>query len=324
MSWDEVFAFSREHQYGALGVHDGVPFGVSPAAVRAKAEREGWPWPHRGAVLLPGADPTAFRTRVSAALRSIGAPVWAGRRTAAYLHGMVDRPPSQLELVIPHDRRAAHRLDPKPWRSRNIYPFMVTEVDGLSVTTQARTIVDAAGILGVTPLHDLAIDAVRLRPPLFGEIRELVDWLRDRGHRVHRGHRLDVVLARLDRERPESALELRTRSLLRNRGFAPHPRPFPFRCPDGVVIHLDIAIPWAWFAIECDGYGFHSSRKAFRTDRVRWSQAQRGGWRLTWVDRDRLDNDPGSIIAEVSEALAGADPARPPPPELDCSCRHCH
>ncbi len=322
MSWDEVFAFARE-RFGALGIHDGERFGVSADALRSRAEREGWPRPYRKAVLLPGADPTEFRTRVSAALRSIGGEVWAGRRTAAYLLGMIDRPPPRLELVVPHGRRATHRLDPKPWRTRNIYPFMVTEVDGLRATTAARTIMDAAAVLGVTPLQDLVIDGMRARPTLVKETRELVDWMRDRGHRVEYVRRLEIVLTRLERERPESALDRRTRQLLTPHGFDLHPRPFPFRCPDGVVIHLDIAIPWAWCAIECDGYGSHSGRRAFRTDRVRWSQAQRGGWRVTWVDTARLENDPDSIIEEVQEVLAEADPDRPPPQQAECRCPIC-
>ena len=323
MAWDEVFAFAQREQHGALGIRDGEPFGVSAAALRTKADREGWPRPCRGAVLLPGADPDAVRTRVAAALRSIGGEVWAGRRTAAYLHGMTDRAPRQLELVVPHGRRATHRWDPRPWRSRTVYPFMVTEVDGLALTTPARTIIDCAAVLGVGPLQDLAIDAARQRPDLLREVRELADWLRERGHRVPQGRRLDRILARLDHERPESGLELRTRRLLRPHGFPLQPRPFPFRCPDGVVIHLDVAIPWAWFALECDGFAFHNSREAFGIDRLRWSQAQRGGWRISWVDHRRLQDDPDSIIEEVREVLATADPDRPPPPEAECACPLC-
>lgn len=124
-------------------------------------------------------------------------------------------------------------------------------------------------------------------------------------------------------ERPESALDRATRQLLRPYASDLYPRPFPFRCPDGVVIHLDIAIRWAWFALECDGFAYHSSRDAFRRDRLRWSQAQRGGWRISWVDRDRLDNDPDSIVDEVQEVLAAADPDRPPPEQAECRCSTC-
>lgn len=189
----------------------------------------------------------------------------------------------------------------------------------MPATTVARTIFDLAAVLPHEMLRNVTIDAMQRRRMTFDELHALSGDLK----RPPGGVKVRRILRELADERPESALDHRTRSLLRGHGLTPHPRPFPFRCPDGVVIHLDIAIPWAWFAIECDGYGFHSGRRAFRTDRVRWSQAQRGGWRLTWVDSDRLENDPGSIIADVSEALAEADPDRPPPPEAECRCPQC-
>jgi hypothetical protein len=33
------------------------------------------------------------------------------------------------------------------------------------------------------------------------------------------------------------------RAVLDAAGFTPYPTPFPFRCPDGVVVHLEIAFP---------------------------------------------------------------------------------
>lgn len=317
MGWHDVFEEARRWN-GALHITDGRSHGVSVKALDGRARRERWPRPHRGVVLAPGVVPDRL-TAVSAGIKAVGAPVFAGRRTAAWLHGVMDRAVGPVELVVPETRRSPRLRGVRVWRSRTLRAHHLTEVRALPATTVARTILDLAAVLPQQMLRNVTVDAMQRRRMTFDELHALSGELR----RPPGGVKVKRILRELAHERPESALELRTRSLLRNRGFAPHPRPFPFRCPDGVVIHLDIAIPSAWFAIECDGYGSHSSRKAFRTDRVRWSQAQRGGWRLTWVDRDRLDNDPGSIVAEVSEALAGADPGRPPPEEADCRCPQC-
>lgn len=190
---------------------------------------------------------------------------------------------------------------------------------GLPVTTMARTVFDLAAVLPTAMLRDVTLDALQRELVTVSELQALTgELIRPPGI-----GKVRLILRELERERPESALDNGTRHLLRPYGSGLHPRPFPFRCPDGVIIHLDIAIPWAWFAIECDGFAFHSDREAFRTDRLRWSQAQRGGWRITWVDHHRLHNDPDSIIEEVQEVLAAADPDRPPPQEADCRCASC-
>lgn len=319
MGWREVFEEARRSN-GVLHVTDGEPHGISRRTLERRARRDGWRTPHPGygVVLAPGCVPDRL-TLVTAAVKAVGEPVFAGRRTAAWLHAVMDRAAGPVELVVPNERRSPRLRGVRVWRSRTLRDHHLTSVGALPATTVPRTMFDLAAVLPEEMLRDVTIDALQRRRMSLEELHALsADLIRPPGvGKVRR------ILRGLAHERPESALDRRTRALLRPYGFGLHPRPFPFRCPDGVVIHLDIAIPWAWFAIECDGFAFHNNREAFRRDRVRWSQAQRGGWRITWVDRNRLKDDPGSIIEEVREVLAEADPDRPPPPELACTCHRC-
>lgn len=126
------------------------------------------------------------------------------------------------------------------------------------------------------------------------------------------GPALDRALADVSEELADSSFEYAMRDLYRGGGLRPYRSPFPFRCPDGVVIRLDVAFPWAWVATECDTRGFHSDVAPFNADQVRWSQAIQGGWALTWATWDRLERDPAGLLADVRALLARADRSRPP------------
>lgn len=62
-------------------------------------------------------------------------------------------------------------------------------------------------------------------------------------------------------------------------------------------------------AVEVDGYGPHSSREAFQSDRARRNALVLAGWtvlRFTWADvRDR----PAAVAAVLRRALAASRPA---------------
>lgn len=303
--WAAVFDLARR-QFGALHVEDVRSLGISRSTLAARANRERWRRPYRAVFVVPG-SPDSYELKVSAALLALGQPCWASHRTAGWLLGVLDPPPARVELVVPQFRRLAAPTGVVLHRSRTLPSHHVTVARGLPTTNVARTIVDLAGIMDGEDLRQAVIDGLQRKRVSLDQIQQV----RREIARVRRGNTLARVLDELDEERCDSRLEWRVRRLLRRAGLRPHPEPFAFRCPDGVVIHLDIAFPEHWVAIECDGYGFHSSRTAFATDRVRWGQALQGGWRLMWVDWSRLA-DPDGIVREVRANIRSADPALPP------------
>ena len=134
---------------------------------------------------------------------------------------------------------------------------------------------------------------------------------------------LDRVVSSLIEESVDSRLEHDARTALEQLGFAVAPHPFPFLCRDGRVVHLDIAIPDLWHAVECDGAGAHMDRASFETDRIRWSEVQRSGVTLTWLTRRRLDSDLDRVAMEIAEATRDADARPPMQPAHDCSAIGC-
>ncbi|HEY0237852.1 MAG TPA: DUF559 domain-containing protein [Friedmanniella sp.] len=84
-------------------------------------------------------------------------------------------------------------------------------------------------------------------------------------------------------------------------GFKPN---LTVRLRDGQVVEIDIAFPDRRIALELDGFAFHSSAHAFRSDRKRGNKLMADGWtvrRFTWDD---LVGDPEGFITTVLELLS--------------------
>ncbi|MGH8886250.1 MAG: hypothetical protein ACRDYX_13945 [Egibacteraceae bacterium] len=260
-----------------------------------------------GVVLLPGA-PDSYERSVMIVIAAVGGRALAARLTAAYLHGMVREAPKHIAVVTPHDRQ----IDPIPGArlhlSRTLMASDATLAAGIPCTTGARTILDCAMEMTVDELRFLVIDARQRRLVTLDDAKERYS----RMIRPPHGGKIRRVLLDLDEETCDSAFEWRWRKAVRQARLPPpYPRPFPWRCPDGVVIELDVAWPWAWVASECNGMGFHSAREDLAQDHLRQNAAS-ADWQLILVDWDRLIRDPSGLIAEVHKRLASADPTRPP------------
>jgi very-short-patch-repair endonuclease len=119
------------------------------------------------------------------------------------------------------------------------------------------------------------------------------------------------VLADLDGLRSDSDTEHDLRRDLIELGYPVHPEPFPFRCDDDVVVHLDLALPAHWVYLEVDGFGTHRTRRVFEADRVKWTQIVRH-WQPVWVTASRWEQDRSAVLADLDAAIADADPNRAP------------
>lgn len=163
-----------------------------------------------------------------------------------------------------------------------------TTVDAIPVTTPARTLIDLATCLDRDRLEEVLDDALRRRlvslPKLRWRIKEL-------GART--------MLKQLVDERAhgvtESKLEIRVLRALRAAGL-----------PEPVIQHpigryrVDFAYPASRIAIECDGYQFHSGRRAFDADRTRRNALSTMGWTVlhaTWTDIEQLVATVAAMIA---------------------------
>ena len=303
--WKKLFELAAANG-GVITTAMARQVGLSAAALRERATREGWVRLCRGAWLAPGMTPPSGPDAAGLHLRLLGDRIALSHESAGFTHGLLREAPDDVHVIVPMDRRPEPRDGVRLHRSRTLTTGDVTEVDGLPVTTVPRTLRDLAAGRSWEDVYDLVTDA---------EQRRLVtlDVLVDTMHRLHHGAGSGVfrdVVGQRRADRSDSALERDTRVATSAAGFEPSAGPFPIRVPTGALLRLDVAFPAAWFAIECDGFGYHRDRLAFERDRERWRLAQRAGWRLTWVTRRRLRDDLDGLLEEVAEAHRTVDPGR--------------
>lgn len=306
--WSELFAVAQR-QHGALHLGQAEALGIAGRSLRRRATLEGWHRPHPGVFVVPGA-PVTFPTRCSAALLAARPHAIVERWSALHLYGLMDARPTHVDLVVPDGHRAPRLRRVRSRRSSTLIESDRGEVDGITVTSFPRTLIDLAGVTDLPYLRGRALAGLQrgLATP-----RDLADRLQRIGPVLGR-QKVRRIVEGLERHQPDSGFEHDVRTYLDTHGFGDemHPTPFPFRCPDGVVVHLDVAMPRWWLALECDSIRWHGTGRAFDTDRLRWSQIQAGGWRIIWVTGRRFREDPGSVLAEIEAHIAAADPTRTP------------
>lgn len=287
------------HQQGeVVDVSDAKEAGIHPRSYQRRIRDEDWWRPHGGDVaVLPGAGHGA-RVRVAAALRQLGPRAAASHGTAMWLHGLWSNAPSSVTVSVPDDRAPRSRPGLDVVRSRTLRQRDVIEADGLRCTSVDRTLRDVAAYLSDNGLLAMLTTAEQRRLvdlPALVEQAGLPGTARGTGR-----FRRMVELRR--RDRWDSGLERDTADLFCAHGFHPHDGPFPVHCPDGRVVHVDVAFPAVRLAVECDGIGYHSDPASFETDRVRWQQLTAAGWQVVWVTRVALRDRPLDLVAQVRAA----------------------
>lgn len=293
-------------RFGVVCLADAERVGLDPERLVARARREGWRRLHPGVHLLPGAPDTPMARTAAAVLWTEG---YAARRSALWLHGVVDQAPGRPQVLVVHRRRGVTGRHVDMHRSRRLPAAHLTEVEGVAVTTVGRAIHDLA-VGGEHPrrLTSLVLEGERRRRMT----REDLAAVREAFGRGCPGlATVDAVLEDLGMLRSDSGWEHEVRSDLVRLGFPVHPEPFPYRCEDGVVVELDVAFPGHWVYGELDGRGYHSATGAFDSDRRKWTQLVRH-WRPVWITYQRWRYERDAVLADIRRALELADPALAP------------
>lgn len=311
--------FEHLRRQGGVGhINEGRVFGLSPDSVRKYWRRNDWPMPFPGVVVLPGTE-MDLRRRSLAATTWVGPPVAVTGVSALRLLGATDRDPVKLDLVVPTIRRNRKGSWGTVHRSDVAFERPLLDVAGVPTVPVPWAIRDRMVFGGPGHPRTHVIRAMQRR---LATLEQLEAAACETPHAPGVPSLLEILRV-IRRDRVDSGLELDTRVPVRAAGYHPWPRPFPTQVPNSWVIHLDIALPDKWIDIECEDPHTHGP-EAFTRDRTRWNQTQRAGWHPIFVWRDRLENDLQGFLEELADAVAKADPGRPPAvPAHDCDALGC-
>lgn len=303
MGWPELLRRARD-QHGVVTLGDAAECDVSAEAVRARAAREAWTRLHRGVWLLASARDTRAARHTAARLVVPGV---FREESALFVAGTGQPAPHPPQLLLPHAARSRSRTGIDVRRTRHLPDVDLVDLSTGTATTVARAVVDLARPWSVPRLRRLVIDLER-----DGNLHrdDLVACHRRTPRPTPGRGRIGEVLDQLGWLRSDSDVEHDIRHTLIELGYPVHPTPFPFRCDDEVVVHLDLAIPCHWVYLELDG-AQHMLPGPFESDRRKWTQVVRQ-WQPVWVTANRWRVDRRGVLADLDTAIAAADPTRSP------------
>lgn len=298
MHWSaDLYAYANRHR-GVFALRWAPRIGATPKAVLAKAQREGWPHPYRGVVLVPGA-PWDHLTDLTAAQAAVPPMAPARAQSAAWLFGLVSRPPARPQLLLPHAHQTRVPVG-LVRRSRHLSPDDTMRTSGVLTLTPAFWLISFASDVDGDRLLSHAIDARQRRLVDLTDVEARLETM----PRIAGRRNLLRVLRRLRHDGSDSTFESRVRERLLEAGLAPSSAPAPVTIADGRTLHLDIVFPAARVAIECIGLIAHGSRQQLNRDARRENAlALLDEWlvlKLTW---DRYQHDWDGFLRELWAAL---------------------
>jgi very-short-patch-repair endonuclease len=183
-----------------------------------------------------------------------------------------------------------------PHRNGPLPPDEVTALDGLPITTPARTLLDlAAGGLRARQLEAAVDRAERQRLLDFADLHELLARYRGRPGTPS----LDAVLARYRPADTRSVLEELVLELCDEHGLR---RPHVNCVIEGKV--RDFYWPASRLVVEADSYAWHRSPSALDDDRERDVELTLAGYRSLRFTWEQVTRRRRYVVAAILRALA--------------------
>jgi very-short-patch-repair endonuclease len=243
---------------------------------------------HRG-VYAVGHTALTRRSRELAAVFACGPGALLSHRSAAALWGILRTGSPRIEVTARRARKGGRGITLH--RSRAIHPDDGAEVEGVPVTSVARTFLDLADVVDARRLARALNEAETLQLFDLSSVQAVLD----RANGRHGVGRLRRVLAAYVPQAAftRSETERRFLRLCREHGL-PQPRTNTWIGDQEV----DAYWPDARLAIEVDSRTFHSTRQAFEEDRRRDRRLAALGIQVNRVTELDLDDEAG-LAAEL-------------------------
>jgi hypothetical protein len=288
-------------QHGLFTQAQATHLGASRSFIRQRVERERWRPVRPGVFALLG-TPEHWRMSVHAAVLAAGPASSASHRTAAALEQIPGFDAGPLEITVPRGRTPG--LVGVTVHQTTVFPAThVKEIDGIRVTTVARTLFDLAGT--VHPLRaaralDTCLNQDKVTPAAVWDV------LGDLAKRGRPGSALlrELMLARGEGEvAPASELERLLLEVLADAGLPLPAREVDVGDTDGWVGRVDFIYRQEKLIIEADSRLHHSSLTDFEADRARDNRLMAAGWRVLRITWTMLVERPNNVAALVRAAL---------------------
>jgi very-short-patch-repair endonuclease len=255
---------------------------------------------HRG-VYAVGHAALGKEGRLMAAVLAGGAGALVSHRSAAAMHGVIDDSRATVDVVTATRRRRRGGIGFH--RSRTLHPDDRSEIDGIPVTSLARTLLDLAEVVPPRRL-DYAVEQADRQGRL--DLRALNDVIRRNGGR--RGvSPLKKAIASLHPEAKHAHRGLESDFL---RFCREHELPDPTMNVAIGEFTVDAVWKRQRLVVELDSWTEHRGRTAFEKDRRRDAALRLAGYTIVRVTDRWMREDPVGLAQTLRALLASAPPSR--------------
>lgn len=279
-------------QYGRVSAQQLRTLGFDADAVTHRVRSGRLHRLHRGVYAVGHVVPSPLGNRMAAVLAVPHS--FLTRRSAGAHLGL--RPYSGTpEVVVRRTGGRTRRSGIVVYRTTHLDPADTTVVDGIPVTTFARTALDLAATLQ----HGLEKFLVRAEQRDLFDLRAIeAAAARAPRHRGIKPLRATIAAMHPDLALNDTDLELAMAALTEAHGL---PRP-SFQFP--LLGHkVDFHWPEAALVAQTDGFEFHRTRTAFQDDRTQDRQLQLAGFRVLRFTWDDLTLRPAEVAHDLGRAL---------------------
>jgi hypothetical protein len=289
-------------QEGVAALAQLVALGLGAAGVRKRARAGRLHRIYRAVYALTPSSLLSLNGRYLAAVLACGPGAVLSHRSAADLLGLRKTDRAPIDVTVPGNGWRRHQgIDIH--RSTTLSPADITIVDGIPVTTVARTALDLAAVVRRRAV-ERALDQAEMLEVF--DLNALKDQLARNPH--HPG--ASILKAVLEEHTAGttvtwSDLEELCLEVTRAAGVEP-PQLNAYVDPgDGEPpIRPDFVWRAQRVALEADGFGTHKTRHAFEDDRRRDQRLISAGWRAVRVTQRQLKDERARIVALLIDLLS--------------------
>jgi very-short-patch-repair endonuclease len=238
------------------------------------------------------------RGRWKAATLSVGPDALIAATDAAALTDLIRRPRGPIDLLVP-ERRARSQEGIRMHSTRSLHPDDRSEIDGIPVTSLARTLLDLAEVLTPLELQRAYERAEELEILDTTAVAALL--ARSNGRRGVAAVRSLLSYDPTAAASAESELERLFLDLIRDAGL---PEPQVGVLVDGFLV--DAIWPEANLVVELDGFEFHRDRETFERDRMKAAELRLAGRTVVAFTYRQVTEDEDWVLTTVRRLLGRA------------------
>jgi hypothetical protein len=284
-----------ERQHRVVAHRQLIALGFGLGAIQHRLKNGSLYQLYRG-VYAVGCRSVSLRGRIMAAVLACGPGAVASHQTAALLHGLRPSSRSVVDVTVPGRTRRGRR-GIAVHAVRAFHPEDRAIVDGVPVTSVARTLLDLAEVLRPRQLGRVVEEAEKLRLFDLGAVDRVCARSRGRRGLKPLAHAIAAY-----REPPITQSEL-------ERIFVEVCDAAGIARPEMNVIVAGRVVDAVWheprLVVELDSRTHHLTTAAFEEDRRRDADLMLAGYRVLRITWRRLTEEPAAVVELLRRLLSG-------------------